>query len=253
MSESSEKTLVVLPYIQGGAQGKEILLTLNGWKKFCLFNYHFVIIGEFDEALKNKFPWVEFINCPRKEKKEGQYNPHLDMQHKMELSMEKFGDKYNGFIWMVDDNYAVKYFTLEDIMTMHYHSLNFTGTKTDPTSYWNHDKWKTRQLLDRENLPHINYSTHYPCFLEFSKLKEIWDKFNMREESYVLEDIYFNYFNHAEPVLDSEIRLGVWDFDIYKNDFQKAVNNPKIKFVCNSTKGWSKELEQALEETITKL
>jgi hypothetical protein len=69
----------------------------------------------------------------------------------------------------------------------------------------------------------------------------------MRNESYVLEDIYFNYFEHKVPILDSTIRLGVWNKDIFKNEFQKAVDNPNIKFICNSVEGWSKELENDLE------
>lgn len=69
----------------------------------------------------------------------------------------------------------------------------------------------------------------------------------MQNESYVLEDIYFNYFKHEEPILDSEIRLGIWNKQIYKQEFQKALNNPNIKFVCNSVEGWSKELENDLE------
>jgi hypothetical protein len=47
--------------------------------------------------------------------------------------------------------------------------------------------------------------------------------------------------------LDSTIRLGIWDNNIYKNEFQNAVNNPDIKFICNSVEGWSKELENSLE------
>lgn len=243
--------LIILPYIQNRSQGKELWLCLNGWKKNCLFDYHFVVIGEFDDSLRTEFTWVEFIHCPTIEKKDNQYNPHLDIQHKMELVMERFGDKYNGFIRMADDIYAIKPFVLEDITTVHYHSSEFIGKKDSPSSYWSHDKWKTRQLFDKENLPHINYTTHYPYWYEFSKLSEIWNKYNMREESYVLEDVYFNYYKHEEPILDREIRLGIWNKDIYKNEFQNAVDNPSIKFVCNSTNGWSKELENDLEIIIT--
>ena len=112
---------------------------------------------------------------------------------------------------------------------------------------WRHDKWKTRQLLDREKLPHINYATHHPCFFEFKKLKEIREKYNMLEESYVFHDVYFNYFKHEEPILDSTIRLGIWNKRIYDEEFQSALNNPNIKFICNSVEGWSKELENSLE------
>jgi len=245
--------LVVLPYKQESSQGNEIKLALGSWKKFCQFKYHFIVIGTFNESLKNEFPWVEFIYCPTLEKRKNQYNPHLDMQNKYRMIESLYSNKYNGFIRMVDDNYAIKPFNLEDIITTHYHSLSFNGTKEHPTRFWNHDKWKTRQLLDKENLPHINYTTHYPRYFEFSKLKEIWDKFNMDNESYVLEDIYFNYFNHEEPILDSTIRLGIWNNDIYKKDFQNAIENPDIKFVCNSVQGWSRELENDLKKIILNL
>ena len=138
---------------------------------------------------------------------------------------------------MADDEYAIKPFTLKDILTIHYLTLSFIGNNKAPTSFWRHDKWKTRQLLDKENLPHINYTTHYPAYFEFKKIKEIWKKFNMSEESYVLEDIYFNYFEHPDAVRVDTIRLGIWNNMIYKNDFQKAVENPDINFVCNSVEG----------------
>ena len=68
--------LVVLPYKQTGAQGNELYLTLNLWKKFCTFKYHFVVIGEFDTKLSEEFPWVEFIYSKIRDKVEGQYNQH---------------------------------------------------------------------------------------------------------------------------------------------------------------------------------
>ena len=166
--------LVVLPYKQNGAQGNEIRFALNGWRKNCQFKYYFVVIGEFDEHLKNEFTWVKFINCPTKDKKEKQYNPHLDIQNKFNVIYRLYAQEYDGFIYMTDDEYAIKPFDLKDIMKTYYLSTNFIGNEKQPTSYWNYDKWKTRQLLDRENLPHINYTTHYPCYFEFKKLKEIW-------------------------------------------------------------------------------
>ena len=72
----------------------------------------------------------------------------------------------------------------------------------------------------------------------------------MNKESYVLEDVYFNYYNHAEPILDSKIRLGVWDNSIYNREFNNAIANPDIKFMCNSVEGWSKELEDSLYKII---
>ena len=240
------ETLVVLPYKQSSAQGNEIRLVLSGWKKFCQFKYHFIVIGEFDESLRNDFPWVEFIDCPTKKKKEGQYNPHLDIQNKFKIISNLYSQKYDGFIYMSDDKYAIKPFDLNDITEIHYHAQSFTGDKNAPTSYWNYDKWKTRQLLDRENLPHINYTTHYPCYFEFKKLDNLRKKYDMSNESYVFDDVYFNSFEHEQPILDDTIRLGIWNYNIYKNEFQNAVDNPNIKFMCNSVEGWSADLEESL-------
>ena len=243
----NKEILIVLPYKQSRAQGREIELTLSLWKKFCTFDYHFVVIGEFDDSLKNKFQWVEFIHYKLIKKYDNQYNPHLDIINKFDFIMQKYSKIYNGFIYITDDEYAIKPFTIFNILQVYYHSKEFIGDEKAPTFYWRHDKWKTRKLLDRENLPHINYTTHYPCFFEFNKLKEICDKFNLKNESYVFDDIYFNYFEHEEPILDNEIRLGIWNNQIYKQEFQKAINNPNIKFCCNSVEGWSKELENDLE------
>lgn len=245
-----KKVLVVLPYSGKGSQGNELRLALSLWRKFCLFEYHFVVIGDFDENLKKEFPWVEFINQERVPKREEQYQPHIDIQSKMETAYRRFKNNYDGFIWMVDDNYAIKYFTIEDIKTIHYHELNFEGNKSKSTWNWKHDKWKTKQIINKENYPSINYTTHYPCYFEFERLKQIWDKYDMRNESYVIEDIYFNSYEHEEPILDSTVRLGIWDRDIFNNQFQEAVKDSNIKFVCNSVMGWSKELEEALWKII---
>lgn len=250
INEVKQEQLVVLTYKQSGSQGNEIRISLKGWRKFCTFNYCFIVIGTFTDGLKNEFPWVEFIECPQIEKVDGQYNQHLDVQHCMEIVKKKYNKTYDGFIWIADDNYAIKPFKLEDITTVHNHSSKITGNEKSPKNYWNYDKWKTGQMLLKANLPIVNYTTHYPCYFEFSKLEEIWDKFNMRNESYVLEDVYFNYFKHEDPILDSKIRLGIWSKEIYERDFQKSIENPNIKFMCNSVEGWCKELENDLEKIV---
>ena len=250
MNKLKDEILVVLPYKQSGSQGNEIRLCLNGWRKYCQFNYHLIVIGEFNNALKDEFPWVEFIYCPSVPKKPNQYNPHLDMQNKFKIVSEMYSQIYDGFIYLTDDEYAVKPFVLSDITKIYCHSFNFTGDNKAPTSYWKYDKWKTRQLLDKYNLPHVNYTTHYPCWFDFKKFDEIQKKFDMLKESYVFDDVYFNYFEHEDPVLDSTIRLGIWNYNIYKNEFKNAVGNPNIKFICNSVEGWSKDLEKDLEKIV---
>ena len=252
ISQIKNDVLVVLPYKQSNSQGNEIRIALSGWRKFCKFSYRFVVIGEFDESLKTEFPWVKFIHCPSVPKKEGQYTPHLDIMNKFYVISRLYGQEYDGFIYTTDDEYPIKPFELEDVTNIYYHSSSFIGCEKCPTNYWRHNKWKTRQLLDREKLPHINYTTHHPCFFEFGKMMLIRKKYNLLNESYVFDDVYFNHFSHQEPKLDSQIRLGIWDKVIFKTEFQNALTNPNIKFVCNSVDGWSEELENELWKIIKK-
>ena len=250
MCALNDEILVILPYKQSSAQGTELELTLSLWRKNCTFKYHFVVIGEYDKSFENKFPWVEFIQCATRPKKDGQYNPHLDILNKFVTVINKYKDKYTDFIAMCDDEYAIKPFTVFDIMQTHHHSNSFAGDKSAPTNYWRHDKWKTRQLLDKEGLPCINYTTHYPYWYNIDKLLKIANRYNLLNESYVLEDVYFNYYQHEKPIIDSAIRLGIWNYDIYKNDFQKALGDPNIRFMCNSVEGWSQDLENDLKRLL---
>ena len=252
LQELKEEKLIVLPYKQSKSQGNELKLALTGWKKFCKFKYHFIVIGEFNEELKNEFPWVKFIEYKISYKIENQYMPHIDINHKFKIISQIYGEEYDGFIYTTDDQYPIKQFNLEDVMKTYYHQFTFIGDKNAPKSYWNYDKYKTRQLLDKENLPHINYTTHYPCYFEFKKFKEIQNKYNLLNESYVFDDIYFNYFEHEQPILDSTIRLGIWNKKIFDNDFKKALDRPNIKFCVNSVEGWCKELEDSLWELYQK-
>jgi hypothetical protein len=250
MKKTNDDTLIVIPFKQSVSQGNEIRLTLKGWKKYCQFKYRFVVIGEFDEQLKNDFPWVKFINCPCLSNIDGQYTAHLDLQNKFKVIYRLYGQEYDGFIYTCDDYYPIKPFNLNDVKTIHYLASTFTGVENCPTSYWRHDKWKTRQLLDKEGLPHINYTIHYPYYFEFKKLNEICEKYNLLNESYVMDDVYFNYFKHEDPVQIDTIRLGVWSKSIFEENFKDAVDNPDIKFVSNSVEGWSKELEEEIKKIV---
>ena len=47
-----DKILIVMPYKHTASQGNELILSLTGWKKFCTFDYHFVVIGDYTEEQK---------------------------------------------------------------------------------------------------------------------------------------------------------------------------------------------------------
>ena len=245
----TDKLLTVMPHHPD--EYSDIRLALKAWRKYCTFDYEFIVIGDCLESLIEEFDWITFIKCEKIRDISGQYNPHLDVQHKFEAVSNLYSNKYDGFIRMMDDNYAVKPFYLSDIITVHYHQPSFAGIKSKPTSYWKHDMWKTRQLLDKENLPHINYATHFPFYFEFSKLKELWDKYDMRNNSYCYENLYFNYYSHEEPVIDSDIRYAVCSRkDSSGTKIQDAINNTSIKFLFSSNDGWNESFHRQMEGLI---
>ena len=258
-TKKDQKTLVVLPYYSGTekVQGNELLLCLMGWYKYCQFPYHFVVTGSDCHDIISEFPAEDFENIviPRIDKAgtEEQFFQHLDVMHNWEVIFDKFKKDYSGFIWIADDNYAIHPFDLKDITTVHYLEDDFIGKRNTPCSHWQHDKWKTRALLyhleqSGINVGHKNYTTHYPCFFKFKELMRLKDEFNMSKESYVVEDLYFNIYRHPEPVHADNIRLGVWNRDIFVRQFPVALANPLIKFVVNSEAGWNEEMEKALLE-----
>lgn len=72
----------------------------------------------------------------------------------------------------------------------------------------------------------------------------------MRNESYVLEDIYFNYFKHNDPKPITDIKFMIRLQREFINDFYNIIDKPNIKFICNSASGWSRELENKIKMLI---
>lgn len=246
---TDKKLLIVIPHHPD--KYGDIKIAIAAWQKFCTFDYELVVIGDYDRELESIFTDVTFIYCDRASTVKNQYMPHIDLANKYSLIMSKYDSIYDGFVRLADDHYAVKNFVLDDILTTHYHQPSFTGDKSKPTSYWKHDIWKTRQLLDKEKLPHVNYTTHFPFYVEFCKTKELCDKYNLTHNSYCFESLYFNYYSHEEPVIDSDIRYAICNReDSLRANIQNAINNTSIKFLFSSNDGWSEYLHKQLKELI---
>lgn len=235
LKELHPETLVILPFDQKFTQGNEIKLCLNAWKKFCTFEYHFIVIGEFDNSLTIEFPWVEFIYYPTIN------NSCINTFNKI-YSLGNYYSSYQNFILIFNNQYAIKPFTLEDIKTTYYLSNEI---KED-----SNDSQKTKKLLLEQKHSIVNYSTNYPIYFNFNKIFDLDKKYNLQKENYILENLYFNIFPPNEIVQIDNIRLNIRNNDIYKEYFQEALINKNIKFICNNIDGWSEELEYELNNLI---
>ena len=59
--------------------------------------------------------------------------------------------------------------------------------------------------------------------------------------------LYYNYYDFKTVVNANSIRTGIWDTIDTKGKVQAAIDNPNIKFICNSVAGWSKGLMEMIE------
>lgn len=244
-----DKVLLCMPYFDNGKQGRELEMSLTGWKKFCKFPFKIAIIGDRNPIIDN-FDFVEWVPCERVPEKKNMYRPHLDRINKF-LSAYKLyheNEKYDGFFHICDDHYPVHDFDLEYLKQPYYLQPNFVGNMNTPVYSWQHDLAKTASLLRKNGLKTINFTTHFPQYYDFEKYKEVVDKFGLAESSYVIENLYYNYYNIKPSKQADEIRLGVWSEETSGKQLSDLLNNPndKRKFVACSTKGFNSIFENKL-------
>lgn len=244
-----KEVLICMPYFDSGKQGRELEMSLTGWKKFAKFPFKMAIIGDHNPIM-DKFDFVTWVPCPRIDNVEGQYRPHLDRVNKFLTAYKIFYEveNYTDFIHICDDHYPVHDFDYEYLKKPYYLQLNFIGDINKPSNYWQHDLAKTAKLLRKYRYNTINFTTHFPQYYEFEKYKYLVDKFKLQTNSYVIENLYYNYYKTMPDQQADNIRLGVWNEKTSIKDLDTLLcnQNDKRKFIACSTKGFNKTFETKL-------
>ena len=240
------EVLVVITYLAKEAQGRELEFAIAGWRRhFKGSPFRIVITGE-------NLPHIEgdditLVESKRVEAREGQYRAHLDYVSCLKKVRAAFPDS-KGFILVADDCYAVNDFTLDDVKELKclHGEVDF-----DPQSpnAWRRDKMKTKMLLLRLGYPQRNWTTHLPIWYEWGKIMTMWLNFNMDNESYVIEDLYHNfYFPVSRAVTigeDDNYKCGVYTTNPNIERLERAFTE-KI-WITNSPDGYVPELVTMLE------
>lgn len=241
-----DTVLVVIPYLASGAQGCELKLAVAGWKKHFREDHQIVIVGDYDEnvAAAMNIDHVIFIEYPQIPETPGQYRPHLDHVHKFREVRKHFPNS-KGFIYTCDDIYAVKDFTLKDVMVPKMPAKGFyfgIAHSFGGVPDWSSDKQKTGELCFRARIPVRNWVCHMPVYYEWERLLDMYDRHNCDNISYVAENIYFN-----EKYPDEIDAVDEFDYhDEVKNGKPDIRPIGTVTWISNSIGGWSKELEELL-------
>ena len=244
-----EKYLVVIPYFAEGAQGRELEYAVAGWRRHFKEPYHIVIVGDHNPVVDTGDD-ITFIKCERvPEQPENNYRPHIDFVKKFKAVRAAF-PKSKGFIFVADDCYAVNDFDINDVKVL---KQNGNKLKVDLSRHsgFERDKKKTVDLLRKEGYPIRNFTTHLPTWIEWDKLEALWEKYDMENESYIFEDLYFNIYYPNRIPLQLHIDYDNFKCGVYRRNprihyIEKAFNE-KI-WIQNSVEGWIPELDRMLSE-----
>ena len=242
--------MVVIPYLAKAAQGKELYLSVAGWRKHFKEDYLIVIVGD-RHPIVDTGDDITLIECPRvKWPGKGNYWAHIDHVNKFRKVRATFPE-YDGFIYTCDDIYAVRDFTLDDVKKP---KVRTRVMKADGagSNAWVTDNLKTKIRLRKEGLPMMNWVCHLPVWYEWDKLFAIYDKYNCDKTSYVVENLYFNTYHANDDYVvieeggPNDYQLKLWDRQKTEEDIRKGLKEKM--WVCNSIVGWQPLLEEILSE-----
>lgn len=238
--------LVVIPYCSAGAQGRELEYAVAGWRRHFKEDYLIILAGE-NHPVTETGDDIICIESERVPAKEGHYRQHLDYVSCLKKVRAKFPES-KGFIMVADDCYAVNDFDLSDVKLLKQKSGEMGGSFAS-TNGWLRDKARTRERLLGDGYPIRNFTTHLPQYYEWDKLSALWEKYDMENVSYVMEDLYYNIYYPTRIPLQLHI-----DFDNFKCGIYRK--NPRMEYIHrafkqkiwiqNSPEGWIPELDRML-------
>lgn len=249
-----ESYLVIIPYLKGEAQGKELELAIAGWRKHFRAPAKIVVVGDWPEINMGDLYGIsmaeqfDFIHCPRLHPVEGQYLPHLDIIHKIDVALPLYPE-YDGFIYTCDDIYAVNDFGPEEILFPKVQDWVMPVVADDEGNGWWRDLGKTRAVCEKRGYAMHNWVCHLPVYYDRKKYQRIIDRHGCRETSYVVENLYFNAFHsNRVPLVLSKGNNLKWPFQskFVPAEFDAALAT-KV-WVYNSVGGWCEELEERLRK-----
>lgn len=235
------KHLVLIPHLPSGQQGHELTLAITGWRKHFKADFTIAIMGE-------NLPQIDGVinvESPRVPDVPGEYRAHLDYVSCARKARAMFPET-EGFIVAGDDVFAVNDFTFEDVLVPKVQDLWLPtkGANNHPNA-WRRNLAKTGILCAKEGMRCFNWTTHLPHYYEWDKLFYLYDKYDMDHNSYVVENIYYNFYSlSARPtLLQAESK---WKYEVcFTPTYLPGLHNAfasKVWVTC-SENGWSPVLE----------
>ena len=172
----------VWPYWDGGAQADELRWSIRSVETFFQGKAKITIIGDKPDwyhghvIIKKRVPHTKPNRAFR------------DMLGKV-FYIATHAEIDPECVWMMDDIYFLKPFTLEDIKTP-----RAEPWRPDESNSWQKRKTASMEALAARGLTQHDYATHLPHWLEKDKLRAMFDDFNLHEHTMLWEVLYGNVY-----------------------------------------------------------
>jgi hypothetical protein len=175
----------VWPYWHAGANGDEIRFSVRSVEKFYDGRAKCTIIGD-------KPPWFNgHYIAQQRVPKRTQARSYRDMLTKV-WTMATHPEIDTDFVWMMDDVYFVKPFTLDQIAVPRAEKWHESDYNT-----WQRLKTASMQALTAAGLTNHDYATHLPHYVEREKLVELFQRYDLHNQTLLWEVLYGNTYRDS--------------------------------------------------------
>jgi hypothetical protein len=234
---------IIYPNVEEFVQWKELKYSLRSLEKNLVdVEFRVWIVGDRPEWLSDEAHFID-VPCSGKSTRIDQALKRYAVDHHPEINEEYF--------WMNDDIYIINPVTYADLcIPKILGDLKNRMNQYDPQTTWGRDMHATYRKLKAEKMPTLNYAIHLPYRFEKVKSKELFRLFNLEENPYVFENLYYNLFcPHLLPYalsLDESNNLLFCINRQNPNWNTVALQLKAKKFMNNSEAGMSERLKKML-------
>jgi len=180
---SAAKSLqFVWPYWSGGSKGDELRYSIRSAMKFFDGNASVAIIGDCPK-------WYSGLHIPKKRVPANRPNRAFrDMLSKVWFMATK-PEINHQFVWMMDDVYFLRPFTLRDLQVPR-------AERWSPShiNSWQKRKNNTMKRLASVGAPTWDYATHLCHLVEKQKLRSMFDEYDLHNQTLLWEVLYGNLY-----------------------------------------------------------
>lgn len=235
---------IIYPNVEKFVQWEEMKYSLRSLEKNLVdVEFRVWIVGDKPEWASDEVNFIP-VPCSGKTTRIDQALKRIAVDHHQEVN--------EVYFWMNDDIYFINPVTYADLCVPKIlNDLSKAIHQLDPQTQWGRDMMATYRRLKAENLPTLNYAAHLPYRFEKTKSKELFRLFNLEENPFVFENLYYNlYYSYLLPYILTLDETNNLLFCINRQNPNWDVVSRQLrvkKFMNNSEAGMSDRLKTLLK------